>query len=72
MSACLCVVFEQRACLIVNFNAGQSWMASHGVRLSSFLTMDRHPFWRTSTVKLQKAWSIRRKVTPDFPQRDRV
>jgi len=34
MDVCLCVVFEQRACWIVNFNVSQSMVANHEVRLS--------------------------------------
>jgi len=48
-------MFEQRACWIANFNVSQSSVASHEVRLSSFLTCGSSSTWRTSTVKLQKA-----------------
>jgi len=46
---CVCV-FEQRACCIANFNAEQSKVANHEVRLSRLSTVGYHPLG-SSTVK---------------------
>jgi len=64
-------VFEQRACLIANFNAAQSMVANHEVRLSRLSAVGYQPFG-SSTVKWQKIHVFYPKATHDSPLRDRV